>query len=152
MEITRREIKSVAAEEDARPWLDLDIATSGQLEIGAANIDGARLPAENSSHDIAKLVADTQKSPAINDGRSTRIAIMMTLAHEVVAIWEGDLEGTYLAHLGFYEPATDSLEMIEFVDEATGMKTQAQAIAVVQAIAEAEIAAAIKTVEVVSEP
>lgn len=142
MEISRRPIRSSAFEGDERLWLDIAVTDAkGSIRIDAANIGGAALPeAEGKAHDVDSMIKTVLATPPRKGREALRVLIMMTLAHEVIAVWESEVSGDYLAHLGFYDVAADRLDMLEFVDDITGEKTQAGAIAVLEAHVTEELA------------
>ena len=126
MIVIRTPIFSCASSNDHRTWYDLSCDENGKLNIGLVNFGGEALGVAATQHDVAKGVADAQFAHGWPMENGERIAIMATLDGVIEYIPETKLNGVYQAHLGFYDPVTDTLDLLEFIDDHEGCVVLAQ--------------------------
>lgn len=117
MDVVRVPIRSHRDQADERTYMELSVDTSARLSIGVANAGGEVLPTQDTQHDLAALIAACRKTTPQRVPGHPIIAVMQTLEGDVIADWECDIHGAYLAHLGFYNVETDELRLLQFVSE-----------------------------------
>ena len=117
----RTVIRSNPDVNDPRPWFDIRDTPTG-ISFGRANIHGAKLPAvEGKRFGLkAEIMAQADLLPPPNQpgepAAEELICIAITLDGALVVEQPGTSGSEYLAHLGFYRKATDTLELLEFVE------------------------------------
>lgn len=123
MNIQRIPIRSGAALGDDRPWYAFTVSPAGELAFTSANRRGEVSPLQGRAFDLPAMIA-----AAIGD--SDRAMVAVDVQDELVAIAIPKLvipeDGTppvipapieLHAHLGWYDRATDTLDLLEFVDD-----------------------------------
>ena len=101
MIITRKQIKSSASPEDAKPWYEIAV-TDGYLTI---NTDG----------DGGHAADLTEETIAVDTSQDSVVAVeqdggLITFPQRT------DDAPTLRAHLGWYDAETDTLTLLEFVE------------------------------------
>lgn len=119
MNIIRTPITSCGRVYDARPWYVFALTVAAKLTIAQANRKGQASPLLNASVDLPTVMQFAASHAVTPLGPTDRIALMITLADQLVALPERELAGEYHAHLGFYTPATDTLELLQFFEGHT---------------------------------
>lgn len=114
MIVERRPIYSSASLDRDEPWYNLACTTRGVLTIGAdANRRKGVSPLAGSRTSLNTLIASAQ-TRAVAPGEVVLIAI--TEDDELVVETLSEHQGIYHAHLGYYDPATDTLTLLEFLE------------------------------------
>ena len=111
--VKRIPIISDARVETSFPWFDLEIDGTGRLRINDANGLSATRPETR-----AKEIALKKRFPAFVVAPD-----VMNEQHVLAITLNGDLEFVpfskqrpeYYAHLGWYDPSTDTWELLQFI-------------------------------------
>lgn len=133
-DVARQPIASNASIDAPYLWYDLAVDEDSGVLAVAGNYKGDTLP--SASLDIMAATQAHRKAYESDSSaftRSRRLALMTLLEDgSLVAIPEQDLAGEYLAHMGFYDPVTDVLTLLQFVDQDTGATSSAEVQAINQ--------------------
>lgn len=108
--IIRVPIASASAIDDPRPWVD--IALDGpMLNLDRANVGG---------RDLGRLVPtqtlDAAKARGVTD--EMPMVLIIDLDEQTRWVREDEQPPECIAHLGWYDPASDTLRLLEFVEAA----------------------------------
>jgi hypothetical protein len=116
MNIEYRQIRSVESADAPNPWYAVDVNDSnGDVEILEDKDGGRSAPLQNASTNIPDHVDLPDQAQVSGSGR---VVYAVTENGEFVSYDPLNADPPPLrAHLGFYDPETDTLTLLEFVEE-----------------------------------
>lgn len=114
---TRIKVQSCREVADHRAWFDIAVSVAGQLSVDAANYKGSQLLAKRVLVDALTPSVQRATRGPVGDELPEIMVTAMRLDGVIETVPASQQLPVYLAHLAFYDPSSDELQVVEFVDE-----------------------------------
>lgn len=117
-------INSVKDPDDPHPWFDFELRSDLRAEIREATGLSAAAWTDAATSDEQVLVDDSAHSLAISAEKPMEEHVLaVTTEGEIDFVPRSEQRAVYYAHLAWYDPETDELDVLEFADPTTGETT-----------------------------